>query len=143
MTFAARTLGYLGGTGVVSSLPIVLSDAPATGGAAAAVTFNTNGSITVSGDGSTAPTNWYIPTTTSIGNSYWIKFVLNSGSQWVGYGTTLISGTVYALSSARGPGWTVVAGTSKSANATVTIYSDSGGINALVSGTFNVNITGA
>jgi hypothetical protein len=73
-------------------------------GGTASVTLdvNTNGTITQSVTGTptgSMPSAWYTPTTTSIGNSYWVRATLNSG--------TAVTGTVgswLALTAARS--WT-------------------------------------
>lgn len=76
----------------------------------ATVTFNTDGTITgVASDfetpGVTLPSNWYSPTTGAIGAGYQIRFTLQSGTTW---NAGLVSGTLYALSSARALAWSVV-----------------------------------
>jgi hypothetical protein len=53
------------------------------GVAISTVTFTTNGVVTATGQGTQTIDNtpdWYTPTTTSIGNSYWIRFVETSAS---------------------------------------------------------------
>ena len=140
MTFAARTLGSGTPSGVVNALGTLLAyDAPVSGAAAANITFNTNGTITYVGDGSTGVTNWYLPTTTAIGSSYWIKFTTTSGVPWTVGGLT--SGTIYALSSNRQVGWVqLVGGGGKTGTASVNIYGDSGGTILLGSGTISAQV---
>jgi hypothetical protein len=49
-------------------------------GAICSVTLNTNGTQTKQGNTAVASANWYLPTTTSIGNGYWWRAVVISGS---------------------------------------------------------------
>ena len=103
------------------------------------VQYATNG--TISGAGYTGgPTNWYSPTTTSIGNSYWIRFTLQSGAAW---NTGLVSGTIYALSTARGITYTVNTAIALNAEVSVAIYSDSGGTNLVGGGLLDVSVDGS
>lgn len=101
MTFASRAVGLsapaaasggvnTGFTGSVSNTSAL------TGIRSASVTLNSDGSTTVTGTGSV--TNWYLPTTASIGTSYWVRFT-ESGSiiTWSGAAT----GTWLALSAGQ------------------------------------------
>ena len=49
-------------------------------GAICSITLNTNGTQTKQGNLCTASTNWYTPTTTSIGSGYWYRALLLSGN---------------------------------------------------------------
>lgn len=139
MTFAARTLGYFVNSAVVSSLGTLYAyDAPSSGPAYASITFNTDGTISYVGDGSTGVSNWYTPTTTNVGSSYWIKFTTTSGSPWTG---GLTSGTIYALSSARTVVWQqILSGGGKTGTASVNIYADAGGTALVGTGTINAQV---
>lgn len=145
MTFMARTLGYsvsLPALGIMS-----LSAINNTNNSTIAVTLalNTDGTITGTASGTTTnvsvPTNWYSPTTTSIGSSYYVKYTLNSGNTWSG---GLVSGTVYQLSAVRSITWTSTGvgapPPSKLANVTVNIYSDAGGTNLVSTGTLDISL---
>jgi hypothetical protein len=108
MTFAARTLGYISGSsGTPVNAGVTWGVETTTG--SCSLTLNTNGTVTYTGNSSGAivlppsgSDNWYFPTTTSIGNSYWVKFVNNS-NLWTSGGLT--NNTIYALSSSRTVGW--------------------------------------
>lgn len=95
------------------------------GGVTLTITLNTNGTTSVSvssGDvlDTDTTTNWYTPTTTNIGFSYWAT-IANTGVD-VFTGTTTLTQISSALS-------IVLASTveSKSSQATISIFSDSGG----------------
>jgi hypothetical protein len=143
MTFAARTLGYLGGTGVVASLSPMGVYGSGVGGAVS-ISFHTDGTISYTGgtDGVGNVTggisNWYLPTTTSIGNSYYIKFVLVAGGDaWTG---GIVSNTVYQLSTNRSITWGWAMGTSKAATVTISIYSNLAGTTLLGTGSLDMAI---
>lgn len=97
------------------------SDSRVASTAIASFTLNTDGSCANSP--STAPGNWYSPTTTSIGDNYWARVTVTSGS--------LFSGTVDSwlqLNTFRA--WTRQNGGidgTLSATITLEIASDSGG----------------
>lgn len=112
MSFGARVLavgtgGGGGGSGPFLTRFLSTNSAIGTGGSSTVtVTANTNGTLTVVGngsiiDGSVTPNpGWYSPTTTAIGSSYQIRITPTAGS--------FTSGTVNAwltISSART--WTV------------------------------------
>lgn len=109
MSFGARPLGIgtVGGSGVFLTQFLSTNSAIGTGGSSTVtVTANTNGTLTVVGngsivDGSVTPNpGWYSPTTTAIGSSYQIRITPTAGS--------FTSGTVntwLTISSARI--WTV------------------------------------
>jgi hypothetical protein len=127
-------------TGPVS--PLTGMNITATYGGAATMTDGvsivTNGTIAGSGSLNYAgPANWYSPTTTGIGSSYWVKFTLNSGSAWA---AGLVNNTIYALTASRTIQWSTTIGTTKTASVTVSIYSDSGGTTLVSSGTMAVSL---
>ena len=109
MSFGARPLGIgtVGGSGVFLTQFLSTNSAIGTGGSSTVtITANTNGTLTVVGngsiiDGSVTPNpGWYSPTTTAIGSSYQIRITPTAGS--------FTSGTVntwLTISSARI--WTV------------------------------------
>lgn len=103
------------------------SDSRVASTAIASFTLNTNGVCTNSP--STAPGNWYSPTTTSIGDSYWARVTVTSGS--LSSGTT---GSWVQLNTFRD--WTRnnagIEGT-LSATLTLEIATDSGGSNIVAS----------
>lgn len=106
--------------------------------ASASVSFETNGTIAYTGNDSSGSPNWFAPTTDGIGNSYWVKFTVNSG-------TAPTSGsaidTVLALSSSRTWSWSRSASGSTTANCTIAVFSDSGGTQLVHSDSFNVAVT--
>ena len=93
------------------------------------VQFKSDGTtVTTAGAGS----NWYTPTTTSIGDSYWIRFTVQSGPATAthsGYGQ--LSSTRYA---------SIDMGTKGSSDVLVEISSDSGGSTVVASGTYTLTI---
>lgn len=103
------------------------SDSRVASTAIATFVLNTNGVCTNSP--STAPGNWYSPTTTSIGDSYWARVTVTSGS--LSSGTT---GSWVQLNTFRD--WTRnnagIEGT-LSATLTLEIATDSGGSNIVAS----------
>lgn len=125
MTFAARALnsqGYVPGLVYAS-----LAEYVGSGTVSASLTLGTAGGLSVTGSSSyTDSPNWFTPTTTGIGNSYWVKFQLVSGSSW---DAGLADGTLYALSTARTVQWTLSVSGSKYASAIARIYSDALGTN--------------
>lgn len=104
----------------------------------ASVQLNTDGTITYTGNDSVGDPNWFIPTTTGIGSSYWCKLHVDSG-------TNPTSGdaldTVLALSSVRNWQWSRSTLGTTSATCTLSIYSDSGGTNLVDSDSFTVAVT--
>lgn len=108
--------------------------APAPSTATAGVTFNTDGSISFNGSGPAADTNWWRPTATSIGASYWVRATVNSGTLSTG-----TSGSWLQLNAARS--WTkssTGAGV-LTCNITLQVASDSGGANIVSSGTYTLS----
>lgn len=105
------------------------SDSKVLATAAASCTLNTDGTCT--NTPSTSPTNWYTPTTGSIGTGYWVRATATSGS--LSSGTT---GSWLQLNSART--WVRDnAGTEGTLSATLTleIATDSGGVNIVATRT--------
>lgn len=141
MTFAALNIGqtsafaanYAGATAERDS-----------GGVAASVTltFNTDGSVTSGGAGANAdvglPANWYLPTTTGIGSSYWVKSVVTSGS----FTSDPSVGTWVSLSTVKQWQRSAGAGASQTVVATFSIASDSSGVNVLYTGSITMIANG-
>lgn len=129
MSFGARPLGIgtVGGSGVFLTQFLSTNSAIGTGGSSTVtITANTNGTLTVVGngsiiDGSVTPNpGWYSPTTTAIGSSYQIRITPTAGS--------FTSGTVNAwltISSARI--WTVSTTGVQSVDFTIEIRDTSAG----------------
>ena len=129
MSFGARPLGIgtVGGSGVFLTQFLSTNSAIGTGGSSTVtITANTNGTMTVVGngsiiDGSVTPNpGWYSPTTTAIGSSYQIRITPTAGS--------FTSGTVNAwltISSARI--WTVSTTGVQSVDFTIEIRDTSAG----------------
>ena len=105
----------IGNVGDLTIAPVV---------AAASVTFNSDGTIAYSGSVSNGSANWTVPTLAGVGNNYWIKLVVSSGNPPTsGSG----AGNILALSANRQWKWTTLAGGTKSADCTITVYSDPAG----------------
>lgn len=129
MSFGARPLGIgtVGGSGVFLTQFLSTNSAIGTGGSSTVtVTANTNGTLTVVGngsivDGSVTPNpGWYSPTTTAIGSNYQIRITPTAGS--------FTSGTVntwLTISSARI--WTVSTTGLQSVDFTIEIRDTSAG----------------
>ena len=129
MSFGARPLGIgtVGGSGVFLTQFLSTNSAIGTGGSSTVtITANTNGTLTVVGngsiiDGSVTPNpGWYSPTTTAIGSSYQIRITPTAGS--------FTSGTVntwLTISSARI--WTVSTTGVQSVDFTIEIRDTSAG----------------
>lgn len=100
------------------------------GTASASVTFNTNGTVSASASGNSLVINtvdgdqWYSPTTTGIGSSYWWRYTVVSGSAPVG---GLTAGTWYQLSSSRSLSFSVSSQASLGGTFTIDIAASSGG----------------
>ena len=129
MSFGARPLaiGTGGGSGVFLTQFLSTNSAIGTGGSSTVtLTANTNGTLTVVGNGSiidgdiTPDPGWYSPTTTAIGSSYQIRITPTAGS--------FTSGTVntwLTISSARI--WTVSTTGLQSVDFTIEIRDTSAG----------------
>lgn len=132
--------------------PIVFTgepyDSSAAGGGGGAscsqtLTLNTDGTFSVTGSGDAYETdsgNWYSPTTTGIGSSYWVRFTRTA---WNSQGSATATTGWLQLSSAR----SISAAASATFNVvncaatwTIEIASDSGGTN-IVSTTTGVDMT--
>lgn len=111
------------GSGIVNPITgSALSHATGFGSSTATFSFFNNGATGASTTGSNP--NWYNPTTSSIGSSYWIEF---DGS-----------GTWLALSSTRSVSLTAGNG---NANHTVRIAADSSGTSIVSSGNIDLTTT--
>lgn len=109
---------------------------PGQGSGSSSIIFQSDGHIDATG--THQPTtltedDWYLPNTTGIGSSYWIRTTLTSGDA-----PNIDSGlnTWLALSTARS--WGYSSGNSRSGTFLAEIASDSGGTNIVGSGTFSV-----
>jgi hypothetical protein len=129
---------------------ITLNDFDSSGGGAdisspystsCTITLNTDGTITWSvnsnGNWGVEDTNWATPTTGGVGNSYWVRGTVTSGSPGMTSGT---SDTWLQLSSARA--WTFSRSTigTTSGVYTLEIASDSGGSNIITTNTLTISI---
>lgn len=129
-------------TNIVNPLgTLLLRDTPLATAATASASFNTDGTITYTGDASSGPTGWYIPVTTNIGASYWLKVTVTSGNT-MAPASTIANNTLTQISSNLKAQWTALGGAAKTATASVEIYSDSGGTILVSTGTIDVDITG-
>ena len=129
MSFGARPLGIgtVGGSGVFLTQFLSTNSAIGTGGSSTVtITANTNGTLTVVGngsiiDGSVTPNpGWYSPTTTAIGSSYQIRITPTAGSFTGGTVNTWLT-----ISSARI--WTVSTTGLQSVDFTIEIRDTSAG----------------
>lgn len=129
MSFGARPLGIgtVGGSGVFLTQFLSTNSEIGTGGSSTVtLTANTNGTLTVVGNGSiidgdiTPDPGWYSPTTAAIGSSYQIRITPTAGS--------FTSGTVntwLTISSARV--WTVSTTGAQGVDFTIEIRDTSAG----------------
>jgi hypothetical protein len=124
-----------GGAPVVS-LSCAVGDNKTNATAAASVTFKANGSITYTGNTSSGPANWYLPTGQRPG-AFYVKFHLTSGTTWTPGPT---DNAVIAMSSDQVLAWNAPLGNTRTATVAVTVYSDAGGVNQVASGTITVNV---
>jgi hypothetical protein len=118
-----------------------VSAATAGGTSSASLTFNPNGTITTTTSvldaSSLQPTAWYTPTTTSIGNSYWVRGTTQSG---VSTGTM---GTWLALTSARTWSLSVGSGGASTSVVLFEISSSATGTPVVASGNIIIDVNGA
>jgi hypothetical protein len=98
--------------------------------------LNSNGTITTTGNTSSAGSNWYTPTTGGIGSSYWAMLTVNSGTA----PTSGTAGSVLFLNGGETWTWTRSTNGTTTANCTLTIYSDAGGVTAVASDSFSVSV---
>lgn len=108
----------------------------------ATITFNADGTISGTTAGFASHTfadNWYKPTTSSIGNSYWIRATVATGTNLTSpsSGTT---GTWLQLSSARAWSNTISSVTNKQTRLNIDIASDSLGSNIVASGIYYLKV---
>ncbi len=100
------------------------------------LTWQTNGTVTIGGSGSLTASsnpNWYTPTTTGAGNSYWIRFTQNTSNGGTLGGDAL--NTWHALSTGRMLTLYRSSTGFSTRTFTVQIATDSGGSNIVSSGT--------
>lgn len=137
MSFACRPVGF-SGTGVVSPVPVttVSDTAVDPGDAIATMTFNSNGTITLSGNLSAGGSNWRDPTQTGVGSSFWIRATKTAGTTH-NIGATL--DTWHSASGAVAFGWSQTTTGTKSATYTIEIATDSAGTNIVATKT-GINI---
>lgn len=140
MSFACRPLHGFNTDKVVFTSATASDLKGVTLAVAASVTFNTNGSMSSTGNASSVPAGWWSSIGGVPGNTVWVKFV-SSPTAWNTGG--LVSGTIYQLSSALTIGWSSGAGTTKTGSAAVTFYADSGGTQVIGSGTINGDVESA
>jgi hypothetical protein len=104
----------------------------------AQVALNSDGTQSLQGNTSSGGTAWYTGAPiTSIGDNYWSKLTLNSGSS-PNSGTV---GVAEQLSSTRQWTWSRSTVGTTTANCTLQIATDSGMSNVVGAATFNVNVT--
>jgi hypothetical protein len=128
--------------GVLTPLqPVTLDDYGFATTASAAVELSTNGLMIASGSASyiPAPSAWYNPLIGSIGNSYWVRLTVNSGSNPNMVGSEPIN-TWNQLSGPITWGWSRSAIGGTFAECTYEIASDSSGTNIVSAGTISVQV---
>lgn len=134
-TTANSQIGYSDLVGKLGTFYI--SDTRSIGTASASITFNTDGTITLTGNLSGSNDSWYKPTTANIGNNYWIKAVLATGTGW---STGITADTVLQLNTARAMTWSRSTVGLTVATVNVFIYSNSGGTNLVAKGYLDVDV---
>ena len=123
------------GAGPVS-FTATLSDTKTGATASATLNLQSDGTVTVLGNASATSGEWYKPTTSGIGASYWAKYTLNSGTAAT---SGPANGSVTALTSTVGWNWQQTTVGSKGASAKVEIFDNAGATgSALASCTFSV-----
>lgn len=120
------------------AIPVTSLGAATTGiGDSAGVTFNSDGSLSASGNTSvTTGSSWNTPNATGVGAYYWIRVTLNSGTA----PTTGTTGSWLALSSQRTFSWLRNASGTTTANITIEIASDSGGTVIAATKTLGISV---
>lgn len=133
MSFAARPLGFSAGLGIQNPIGSMYPrDIESTIAGVATVLIGMNGQIVYLGNASTGAEAWSLPTGSGVGDPYYVKFTLQSGSAW---DSGLTAGTVYSLATTRTLTWTASVGTTKSATVLVQIFSNSAGTAEVTRGT--------
>jgi hypothetical protein len=125
------------GSSQFQSPQVTLLDVKAGAQASCSITLVPDGTITLTGSGSTCvPASWYLPTTAAIGASYWCKCVVNSGSAPGSPNTVLplTAGQAYGIVRSGSAGTTT-------GNWTISILGDAGGTLLLSSFTFTATAT--
>ena len=123
----------LGGGQRIASPTIVLSQTGAAAPAAVNVAFQSDGTITVGGNGSSAvPASWYVPTTVGIGASFWVRLTMNSGSN-PDSGVNTIFTVPHQFT------WTQSVSGTKTGSAMASFYSDAAA--TLPAGAISFNVT--
>jgi hypothetical protein len=124
-----------GGAGVQSP-SVVLSDVKTGAQAFCEIGLLQDGTIFLQGNGSTCvPPNWYLPTSSTIGNGYWCQCIVNSGNPPGNPNVIAPLSSSQAFSLVRN-----AAGTA-TGNWTIFIYSDAAGTQLVASFTFNATAT--
>lgn len=126
------------GSGPVSPLSITIADYETSPtNPSASLGTNSNGTIVNTGNQSSTSPNWYAPTTTGIGSSFWCQLIHNSGFA-VTSGSAV--GSILAMSAALNWNWNTSLLGMQIGTYTLKIYSDSGGSNEVSSTNFTVTI---
>lgn len=133
MTAPTQVLLAASGSSVASPA-VVLSQVSAGSAASPNIQLNTDGSLTVAGNGSSAnPPNWYLPTTAGIGTFFWCQLTYTGTAPDGG------ANTVFALSSPRLWQWTQTVVGIKNCTATISFYTDAAATQP--AGSFSFNVT--
>jgi hypothetical protein len=134
MTAGQQIMHGTSGGSVVANLNLTVNSNGS--GVTASARFNTDGSITYvqSGGAASGPANWFSPPGGTPGNSYWVRFNVTSGAL-----TQNDAPGFTALTTNRIMRLTVAGLGVGSANGTIQVAADAGGVTILGSGTFSIS----
>lgn len=135
MQQSLAALGNLLGFSVNAVSDIQVTPTLATG----SINLQAQGNIVYVGNASSGAASWYSPATPGIGSSYWSKLTLNSGTAPT---AGPAPGTVISMAVNGNAlwSWQSTAGQIKTANCTISVYSDAAGTVLISSATFNVDV---
>lgn len=129
-----------GGGGVVTPLTALnVTDTVLLSTADATLRFDTNGAVTslTNSNGVQQITDWYQPNITGIGNQFWIRATLSSGTSPTGSALN----TWLQLSSPASWRLTQTTNGSRTCTLAISIATDSGGTNVVTTGTATITAT--
>lgn len=142
MSFAARPHQVLGPTlGPQLSAMTLAGATPSSVVRQVTLQFNPDGTLSRTNqmadpEITVVPTNWYLPTTGAIGESYNVKFVLLSGTAW---NAGLLNNTEYWLASARQVSWSLPVGGAVQASVAVSLVDYATGL-TVASSTLTIDL---
>jgi hypothetical protein len=130
--------GLAADSGSVALNITAIGDSKPSGTATGSLTLSTDGSQSTAGTDSVAGSSWWSAAPLAgVGNSYWAKMTVNSGSALSGAAT----GSVLALSSSRTWSLSRTGIGSNTSNVTLEIFSDAGGTQLVASKSFAFTAT--